>query len=152
MGSRSACQVTRETSPIYLGKRSQNVTPSRDCHQYRAPSLHTSANHNSMADLKRMTGEMCKHRVINSGLVLFEGGSYLDIAFDFNGRKQQVRQFRLIFCSPSLDPVAAETMHNSWGVIFILSLCGSSVFMTVCRKTRTLMTFSKGLKARHPCP
>lgn len=68
-----------------------------------------------MADLKRMTGEMCKHRVINSGLVLFEGGSYLDIAFDFNGRKQQARQFRLIFCSPSLDPVAAETMHNMLG-------------------------------------
>ncbi|PLR43707.1 hypothetical protein CYR52_19460 [Chimaeribacter arupi] len=63
----------------------------------------------------RMKVFMYAHRIINNRLVLFEGGSYLDIAFCWNRNPRQERQFRLIFCSPSLDPVAAESMHHMLG-------------------------------------
>ena len=58
---------------------------------------------------------MYTHRIINNGLILFEGGSYVDIAFCWNSNPLQERQFRLIFCSPSLNPVAAESMHCMLG-------------------------------------
>lgn len=58
---------------------------------------------------------MHSHTLITPGLASFGELSYLDIEFTFSGNVERKAAYRLVFCPPSLDPVAAETMHAMLG-------------------------------------
>ncbi|WP_312415167.1 hypothetical protein [Pseudescherichia sp.] len=58
---------------------------------------------------------MHSHRLVTPGLASFGELSYLDIEFTFSAKATRKAQYRLVFCPPSLDPVAAETMHHMLG-------------------------------------
>lgn len=59
---------------------------------------------------------MHKHRVVTEGLVKVEPDiGYLDIEFNFSGNAQRSLLLRLLFCPPSLDPVASETLYKLVG-------------------------------------
>jgi len=55
---------------------------------------------------------MHSHKLLTEGLANFGELSYLDIEFTFSGNPDRQAGYRLVFCPPSLDPVAAETMHT----------------------------------------
>ncbi len=56
---------------------------------------------------------MHSHKLLTEGLVsLADDFVYLDIEFTFAGDAARKASYRLVFCSPSEDPVAAETMHS----------------------------------------
>ncbi|EDQ3388018.1 hypothetical protein ZM96_003334 [Salmonella enterica subsp. houtenae] len=70
---------------------------------------------------------MHSHTLVTPGLASLGGDlSYLDIEFTFSGDADRKAQYRLVFCPPSLDPVAAETMHAMLGTD-VYSLCVSVV-------------------------
>lgn len=59
---------------------------------------------------------MHTHRLVTEGLVKIEDGmGYIDIEFVFAGDEKRSITVRLMFCPPSLDPVAAATMHSMIG-------------------------------------
>ncbi len=58
---------------------------------------------------------MHSHRLVTPGLAKFGELSYLDIEFVFSGNQQRKAMYQLVFSPPSLDPVAAETMHRMLG-------------------------------------
>ena len=58
---------------------------------------------------------MHSHRLVTPGLASFGELSYLDIEFTFSATATRKAQYRLVFCPPSLDPVAAETIHDMLG-------------------------------------
>ncbi|HDP9059249.1 TPA: hypothetical protein P7P18_001870 [Escherichia coli] len=67
------------------------------------------------------------HKLVTPGLASLPGDlSYLDIDFVFSGNEARKARYRLVFCPPSLDPVAAETMHNMLGAD-VYGLCVSVV-------------------------
>jgi hypothetical protein len=56
------------------------------------------------------------HKQVTTGLVDIGGvGSYLDLEFRFSNDAHRTMTIRLLFCDPSLDPAAAETMHRMIG-------------------------------------
>lgn len=70
---------------------------------------------------------MHSHKLVTPGLASLPGDlSYLDIEFVFSGNEDRKAQYRLVFCPPSLDPVAAETMHGMLGAD-VYTLCVSVV-------------------------
>ncbi|HDW3274200.1 TPA: hypothetical protein RMM66_001329 [Enterobacter asburiae] len=70
---------------------------------------------------------MHAHKLVTPGLASLPGDlSYLDIEFIFSGNETRKACYRLVFCPPSLDPVAAETMHGMLGTD-VNSLCVSVV-------------------------
>ncbi|QGR05853.1 hypothetical protein CTZ24_05280 [Pantoea phytobeneficialis] len=69
---------------------------------------------------------MHAYKLVTPGLATFGDLSYLDIEFTFSGNFGRKATYRLAFCPPSLDPVAAETMHRMIGPE-ILVLCVSVV-------------------------
>ncbi|WP_340611259.1 hypothetical protein [Xenorhabdus bharatensis] len=62
---------------------------------------------------------MHQHRLVTHGhgtyLGTFDGISYFDIEFIFSGNTNRVIKLRMLFCPPSMDPVAAETMYTMLG-------------------------------------
>ncbi len=90
---------------------------------------------------------MHMHRLITPGLAsLGDGLAYLDIEFVFSGDKCRKNVYRLAFCPPSLDPVAAETMHGMLGQE-ITMLCVSVVtYADVVQLDRSIE------QARNPVP
>ncbi|CNF75949.1 hypothetical protein [Yersinia intermedia] len=71
---------------------------------------------------------MHTHRLVTEGLVKIEDGmGYIDIEFVFAGDEKRSITVRLMFCPPSLDPVAAATVHSMIGkkirglLVFVVS-------------------------------
>lgn len=58
---------------------------------------------------------MHKHRLLTPGLATFSDMAYLDLEFTFSGNHDRRASYRLAFCPPSDDPVAAEILHNMIG-------------------------------------
>ncbi|MDE9495475.1 hypothetical protein KKJ09_18270 [Xenorhabdus bovienii] len=62
---------------------------------------------------------MHQHRLVTDdlGTLLgtFDGIHYLDVEFIFSENSARIIKLRMIFCPPSMDPVAAETMHTMLG-------------------------------------
>ncbi|MCB5308619.1 hypothetical protein [Yersinia massiliensis] len=56
------------------------------------------------------------HRLVTEGLVKIDDEmGYIDIEFIFAEDEERSITVRLMFCPPSLDPVAAVTMHSMLG-------------------------------------
>ncbi|MDX7998023.1 hypothetical protein FE394_02125 [Xenorhabdus sp. Reich] len=45
----------------------------------------------------------------------FNGINYLDVEFIFSENSARFIKLRMLFCPPSMDPIAAETMYNMLG-------------------------------------
>lgn len=59
---------------------------------------------------------MHTHRLVTEGLVKIDDEiGYIDIEFIFAEDEERLITIRLMFCPPSLDPVAAATMHGMIG-------------------------------------
>lgn len=59
---------------------------------------------------------MHTHRLVTEGLVTIDNEmGYIDIEFIFAESKKRSITVRLMFCPPSLDPVAASKMHSMIG-------------------------------------
>ncbi len=58
---------------------------------------------------------MHSHRLLTPGLAKIDDLFYLEIGFTFSDNPERQVNYRLVFSPPSLDPVAAETMHNLLG-------------------------------------
>lgn len=58
---------------------------------------------------------MHSHTLVTPGLATFGDLSYLDTEFTFSDNVNRTAKYRLVFCPPSLDSVAAETMHGMPG-------------------------------------
>ncbi|MBK0123608.1 hypothetical protein IAE30_07615 [Pantoea sp. S61] len=63
--------------------------------------------------------EASKHKHFSEGLVIlgdrFGEGAYVDIEFILSGCSKRRIEIRLLFMPPSVDPAAAETMHQMIG-------------------------------------
>lgn len=55
------------------------------------------------------------HSHCKDELKIFDEGSSVDIEFTFSQNESRKEKYVLIFCSPSLDPCAAEQMHEMIG-------------------------------------
>lgn len=69
---------------------------------------------------------MHTHKLLIPGLAMFGEMAYLDIEFTFSGNSSRRASYRLAFCPPSDDPVAAETLYNMIGEE-VKTLCVSVV-------------------------